>query len=707
MTQSSSPLLPSQAHAAAQADLHETPDRAGLGVGVSRVRQAAEQIARGSATRQRVGSATVREQYGLYVHNLGLKVAGLMADVLHFQDAQKPLAKAFSRHAVRPLLPLSQLWHARFFQQLPSISDLSNAMRPHLTGVDPYTQMQTLQTIVGGVQTGLQHLSTQERAQQASLLEGKALRLNALIRMAMNVQPAVGPLGQEVLNRLPVRLLAPLSEVAHLCQQANRNINHLFDSQLINQSRADKLQIINRLMQGFDVDAAEFRALTALHSSDIEILKHLLAYDPEFPFPEGSVPTTKGFWMEYAHQIENPLLNHLPVQLFSQLDLISLVLEKNPLAFEQFPQVLRLNLVVMNQAITAWGNNLQHLPEELRNTPQWVLIAVQQTGAALQYASEDCRRNPIIVHAAAQQNSRALEYSAPELLADDGFMQTVIPLNPNCFAYASAALKSNPEMIRQALAYEGLNFKYLAEADRRNPEYIQMSIGRNGAAIEFVPHDVPRYIDYVKASFAHTRHSDRAQMLARINLDLLNQRDLVLAAARVSGECIDIPRDDFLDAGGTEAQFEAFRHLIANDREIMEAAIRTHGFSLVLANQAMQEDPVLFAMALLETPDVLEIASDRILNSPQFALAVIQRHAQHCDDVVEYFSPAIRSDLALMGLAVSLNPNNYAHVSNSIRANLNFSIQAMQANPHVYWQLSALHQQHPLILQLHETANNH
>lgn len=698
------PVSPSSPHSSFN-DSAVPVQNAESGQGPSRVRRAAEQIGRDSPLRQRVEGPPSPESRQAYLFNLRMNVARLLPDVLHFQDAHGPIAQAFGNppplmltpeqsQEVKALLPLSRLWHSNAIEDLPARTELVASLRPHLADVDTYYKNKALQTILNSLQLG-----------SANLNRAKALRVNQLLRVALDLQPAIGQMPVDSLKRLSVRILNSLCEMERVCSASGCDISSFFDPNTMNECRAEKLRIMNRLEQSLHVSAPEFRAQTAEHVGDIEILKYLLAYDPEFPFPDRSIPTSKQFWMEFANDMENPMLNGLPPSLFNQIDLIDLVLQKNPLSYPQFPEALRVDPRVVTQALTQWGINLEHAPQNFRNDPASVTIAVGQSGPALQFASAACRANPQIVLAAAQQNSQSLQYADPLLLGNDEFMQTVIQINPNCFSHASATLRANPQLIQTAIAHEGLNFRYLSEADRRKPAYIQLALSKHGAAIEFVPYDVAGYLNYARFSFAHTPQADRARMLLRVNPEWLNNRELVLAAAQVDGESIDIGLHDLLETGGTQAQHDAFRALVANDREIIEAAIHTHGFSLVLANETMKQDPELFAIALHNSPDVLEIASEERLNNVEFARAVIHRHAATCDELVEYFSEGIQSNAELMLLAIRLNPASYEYVADILQEDLNFSIQAMQQNAAVYHVLNPDHQHHHEILRLRENHN--
>ncbi|MDH4396816.1 MAG: DUF4116 domain-containing protein [Limnobacter sp.] len=652
--------------------------------------------------RQRTGDASPADPVA-YMQEVSRLVVKLVLDQSHFDDALKPIAlasgpqSALGRLALLPgrqflmTLPLPE-------RPLPTTKQLLDELGPHLTSNDSYSKHHTLAyalKLIAHDPHASDAPSTLEKIRDS---QQKLEIAHRIIAHAYNLGPNAGPIPVEILRKLGPSVLAAIFRLNQACIKLNIHNGHLFNSAVLTTCLRNKLDLKGRLCARPLADTPALHRAVNRELEDPETLMLVMNKLPRHPILPEHIPQSRMFWQHNIELGATQLGRHIPEVFLDDKLLMLEAIKKCGLSYDRLSERLQQDPEIIEAAVRKDGMFLENLPQRYRADRATVLLAVAQNGLALQYASEELHNDEEIVFAAACNCPYTFLFASLQLRDNDAFVDRLMQVNPNCLMHASDRLKYDPERLRQALTHDGHNIQYLDEAHLADIGLCTLAVESRGEAIEFVPHDVFAYRALVMRSFATTQDGFEAHMLLRIAPRLLTDRELVLTAAIRSGECLVFELEDF---EGTAAQFNAYRLMVSDDLDILEAGVSDQGLLLFMANEELRSDPDLFEAALLDDPGVLDLAGPDVLDSDDWARRVIETHGECFHGVIEAFSPRIRANAELMLAAVTQNKTNYQHVAPALREDIQFSRRAVTANSDVFKVLSQEHQQDPRVLEIY------
>lgn len=638
-----------------------------------------------------------------YIREVSRMAVKLVMDQSHFEDALKPIAlasgpqSALGRLALLPGRPFLNTLLLPY-RPLPTATQLLDELGPHLTSKDAYSKHQTLAYALkllahdphpSEASGNLQHiLDSQQKLEIA----------HRLIARAYNLGLNAGPIPAEILRKLGPSSLTSIFALHQACIQLNVHSSHLFDSGVLTACLGSKLDLKGRLC------ARPVAATPALHRAvnreldDPETLMLVMSKLPRHTLLPERIPQSRVFWKDFIELGATQLARYIPEVFLDDKLLMLEAIKKCGLGYDRLSKRLQRDPDMIEAAVRINGLVLEHLPIGYQADRATVLLAVEQNGLALQYAHEKLKHDEGLVFAAACNCPGALAFASPQLRDHDAFVDRLMQHNPNCLMFASERLRKDPARLMQAISHNGDNFQFLDETNQFDPQWCALAVESRGEAIEFVPHEVIAYRDLALRSFETTQYGYKAHMLLRIDPQLLTDREVVLAAASRSGECLVFEFEYF---DGTVAQFNAYRLMVSNDLEILEAGVRDQGMVLHLASEELQSNPRLFEVALSDDPGVLDLAGPDVLDNQDWAHYVIDKHGECFEGVIEVFSPRIRANAELMLKAVTQNKTNYAYIAPELLEDIQFSRRAVHANPDVFNVLSQAHQQDPQLLEIY------
>lgn len=202
-------------------------------------------------------------------------------------------------------------------------------------------------------------------------------------------------------------------------------------------------------------------------------------------------------------------------------------LVRNPSLVSALPEGIYLSDEEIKQVLSRNGLALQFFDDSLRDTPEFVVVAVQSSGEALQFAGPICGNNFVIVVRAVQQNPHSLVYASEALQDNRDIVLEAVLRSSVSFRYASGALQSDRGFVLCLVRQNELVLLSLREDFKNDREIVRLALSRDVSLLRFAGEEVQNDRTFV---LELVRRNGLA--LANLRETFKKDREIVLAAVR-------------------------------------------------------------------------------------------------------------------------------------------------------------------------------
>lgn len=139
------------------------------------------------------------------------------------------------------------------------------------------------------------------------------------------------------------------------------------------------------------------------------------------------------------------------------------------------------------------GLLLQTVPDNLLSDIEVVITAVEQNGLALEFAPDNFKANKEVVMKALNQNGLALEFASENLRNDrEIVLDAIHQLGPDTdeidiFQHVSLELRNDYQFMLGVLGFNGEYYKYISDNLKNEKELLLVACQNNGNAIHYIP----------------------------------------------------------------------------------------------------------------------------------------------------------------------------------------------------------------------------
>lgn len=308
---------------------------------------------------------------------------------------------------------------------------------------------------------------------------------------------------------------------------------------------------------------------------------------------------------------------------------------------------------------------LANAPESIREDDLVVHEAVSKVGLDLQYAAENLRADQKIVLAASKQNVTALIHASPELLADRSFGLVLVDENGMSLGYLPEHLRLDYEVVKTAVTRKGcgIALRYVSEDFPLDTEILDLAF-KNGFTLDSRGY---RWVggrhewlrDHRVVALAAARHS--VSELRQVSPRLLADRWFALDALQVRNENLQVVAAAIRD-------YPALR----DDKEVLAAAVRK-GLTLRHSPESIRSNRNVVYQVVQHSGMELEYASNQLRADRRIVHAAVQQ----CGLALKFAAFQLRNEDKIVESAVQQNSHAIrfagAHLKNSMTQRLALS----------------------------------
>ena len=394
------------------------------------------------------------------------------------------------------------------------------------------------------------------------------------------------------------------------------------------------------------------------------------------------------------------------------------------------PECLTNDKEVMLTYCRQIPRSLQECSDELIDDEQVVQAAIELDGLELQYASLRLQEDETMIKSACRQNGRALEYCPPgplrdKLTSDREFMRQVVQAQGgSMLRLAAEFIRNDPELVLAALSHGGMRWRDCPRDLQHDHEFITQALTLNPNLYLELPkarQSVPELA--MTAVLADASTAAVHQRAWESSPDLLHNRAVVCAIAQRG-------TSDFVRKMFQELMPVAFQL----DEEIVLLVLRRDPNLFFSLATFMQRQPaiILAAMHFSTAVDVLrvvdastqqahpEIVVQAISCAPHGTMRFFRTHVQPAtlwshkpialawirrgNRVLDHFGSDLLNDPEVALEIAQYSWMEFHHVSDDLRQNVNFMLQAVERNGRVL-RFAQMQEQHNMELVIRAIAN--
>lgn len=270
-------------------------------------------------------------------------------------------------------------------------------------------------------------------------------------------------------------------------------------------------------------------------------------------------------------------------------------------SLKQLKKEYRNDLYIVQKIVSKNGLELEYASPQLKKDPKIVLAAMSSNGFALQYAHKTLRNNPDIVREAILRHGDALLYASKRIQNMADIVSKAIRYNSSALQYASERLKRNKKFITEVVQINGLCLEYAAAPLKKDFSIALKACTNNGGALRFVDPSIQTHPDIIAAALSSAGHA-----LGYLPKEYKKDKATILLAFSSQ-----------LWWENTETVYLMHKKF-RQDREVMFAACKCHGWSLRAAHRTLKNDPELVLLSIQDDPYVMKHASPQLKQDIHF-----------------------------------------------------------------------------------------
>jgi len=284
--------------------------------------------------------------------------------------------------------------------------------------------------------------------------EYKKKLINYLLNESNNIIEILHKNG-ELLEYLPVEMKKKF-EIVYAAINNEASAYEFADQILKNDSR-----IINLMLQKGKLSMLSDEIKNNKELAQISILSH-----PSTFADAGSI-VRRDQELLIFYLKSNSNLDNIPEEFFEDIEFMTRVIFLKPRKYNWFlknvPSVFK-NYEVCREVLINDGSALKILPEDKKNNPQLVSIAIKDNINNLQYAGMDIRSNKLFMFEIVNKDNRAYCYFTEEMKLDYELALKIINRYPEAYSHLPNRFKNDPKII-DAL-FESIFLSQIRESEK-------------------------------------------------------------------------------------------------------------------------------------------------------------------------------------------------------------------------------------------------
>ena len=351
---------------------------------------------------------------------------------------------------------------------------------------------------------------------------------------------------------------------------------------------------------------------------------------------------------------------------------------------------MRANKEVMTAAVKRNGYALAYASEQLKANWDVVYQAVGNHGGALKYASHELRAHPeMVLHAFKGFRGDfnigkvdPFEFASGSLKNDRSFVLKLMSVDVASLAHANRELRGDHEVVKAAVSSNGKALKYASAALKDNKEIVLLAVKNSPRAFKHASGTLQKDRDVLLVAASTTRFDD----IREANPTIHHDDELMKIAVRHHPQALMSARETLRDnkelvmevvskKGASTAEFLSQK--FQDDKDVMMAAVSSHGMNLKYASKRLKNDKevVLAAVRSIKTSNsvipvpldfdnVLAHASKRLRSNKEVVLAAVSTLAEQINSVVDP-TGNLRSDKSI-ARAVFSAPDTQKYIGHGL-----------------------------------------
>lgn len=258
------------------------------------------------------------------------------------------------------------------------------------------------------------------------------------------------------------------------------------------------------------------------HSHDIEVVLDCASRDPDvFKFAVPVIKNNKALLKELL-RIKPALLaaselnkdkdfvlsllpeyklspQYLGVNLLNDIDIAEKFIEIDPVFFQEFPEDIRSNTAIANQAVTKSMFNFEFIGDKLKADYEFVAPIIEENGSYLRYISDDLKKNKELIELAVSKDYKAFDYADSSLQEDLAWIASLLVKYPQQVQRFKDVMEDKrwgvgklptlfryeKSLVELGLKTHGESLEFAPEHFRADKKLVLLAIEQNGLALEF------------------------------------------------------------------------------------------------------------------------------------------------------------------------------------------------------------------------------
>ncbi|MBA3721126.1 MAG: DUF4116 domain-containing protein [Parachlamydiaceae bacterium] len=382
------------------------------------------------------------------------------------------------------------------------------------------------------------------------------------------------------------------------------------------------------------INAAFFLELIAENPEVFKYAEKYIMEDPEFIHEalqinlgvcrfipdkfKTDINKNKEVWEFYYQLIsyDGILLKYVPSGLAMKKDFVLHACNKNGLALEFAPEVLKKDVDCIRAAIANNAQAINIISKQFIYTLEFVTEIITKYRIPLSAIPVIYRQNKNIVNLAIKNDFNELEFASASLRNDKAFMLEAAKSNREAIQYASDLLKEDPDFFLKAVAIDWRVLKYASEPFiKENKKFF----------LEAIKIDV-RALDFAAKS-------------------ILENRAFFSQAIKVIGKALRFAHEN------VKANVGFMKTVIAENYSMLKHA-----------SESLHGNPEFMFEAYKINKKTIKFVSSNLENNKQFILMLVK----HDGMALQYAGTTLRNDIEVIKSAINQNKKAISFVSPTI-----------------------------------------